>query len=152
MISFDMLVLLLLAAGLVVFIGEPLLGPRHRQRQGETQPQTQEIERLNLQKDGIYTAIQDLDFDYQTGKVDQQDYEVLRQQLEGEAIAILRELDGLDPLAALDETLEQQIARLRAVSSDPAPLTEMCAKCGTDYPQDASFCAVCGQARATSQG
>src|SRR5688500_11834593 len=75
MISFDMLVLLLLAAGLVFFIGEPLLGYRRRQHQGETQPQTQALERLNLQKEGLYTAIQDLDFDYQTGKVDQRDYE-----------------------------------------------------------------------------
>jgi len=149
MISFDMLVLLLLAAGLVAFIGEPLLGHRRRQRQGETQPQTQAIERLNLQKEGLYTAIQDLDFDYQTGKVDQWDYETLRQQLEGEAIATLRELDGLDPLAALDETLELQIARLRAAASETTPSTEVCSNCGTDYPPDASFCAVCGQARAT---
>lgn len=151
MISLDMLVLLLLAAGLVFFIGEPLLGQR-RLRQDESQPQTQEIERLNLQKEGLYTAIQDLDFDYQTGKVDQRDYTALRQQLEGEAIDTLRELDGMDPLAALDETLEQQIASLRATFSETAPSTDTCSNCGTDCPHDASFCAICGQARTTSEG
>jgi hypothetical protein len=146
MISFDMLVLLLLAAGLVFFIGEPLLAQRYLQPV-ETQPPTQAIERLNQQKESLYTAIQDLDFDYQTGKVDQRDHAELRRQLEGEAIETLRELDGIDPLAALDETLEQQIARLRVASSANVPSTEGCAKCGTDYPYDASFCAVCGQAR-----
>jgi ribosomal protein L40E len=151
MISFDMLVLLLLAAGLVCFIGEPLLGQR-RLRRAESPPQTQEIERLNLQKEGLYTAIQDLDFDYQTGKVDQRDYAALRRQLEGEAIATLRELDGIDPLAALDETLEQQIASLRAASSETVPSTQVCSKCGTDYPHEARFCAVCGQVRAMSEG
>ena len=152
MISLDILVLLLLTAGLVFFIGEPLLASRRRQLQGEIQSQTPDIERLNLQKEGIYTAIQDLDFDYQTGKVDQRDYQALRQQLEGEAIATLRALDGLDPLAALDETLEQQIAKLRTAASETTTSTEGCSKCGTDYPHDASFCAVCGQARAASQG
>lgn len=146
MISFDMLVLLLLAAGLVCFIGEPLLVQRHV-RPVATPPRAQEIERLNLQKESLYTAIQDLDFDYQTGKVDQRDHAELRQQLEGEALETLRELDGIDPLAALDETLEQQIARLRVAPSASVASTEGCAKCGTYYPYDASFCAVCGQAR-----
>jgi len=146
MISFDMLVLLLLAAGLVFFIGEPLLAQRYL-RPVETRPPTQAIERLNQQKESLYTAIQDLDFDYQTGKVDQRDHAELRRQLEGEAIETLRELDGIDPLAALDETLEQQIARLRVAPSANVPSTEVCTNCGTDYPYDASFCAVCGQAR-----
>ncbi len=149
MISFDMLVFLLLAVGLVLFIGEPLLGQR-RLRPGATPPQTQEVERLNLQKEGIYTAIQDLDFDYQTGKVDRRDYEALREQLEGEAIETLRELDGIDPLAALDETLEQQIAKLRTSSAEAMPSVEVCSNCGTGYPHDASFCTVCGQDRATA--
>lgn len=152
MISFDMLVFLLLAAGLVFFIGEPLLSGPRRTRLSDMQPRTQEIERLNLQKEGLYTAIQDLDFDYHTGKVDQRDYTELRQQLEGEAIETLRELDNIDPLAALDETLEQQIASLRAASSETALLTDVCVKCGTDYPNGASFCAVCGQSRAISLG
>ncbi len=149
MISFDMLVFFLLAVGLVFFIGEPLLEQR-RPRQGGVPPRAQEIERLNLQKEGLYTAIQDLDFDYQTGKVDQRDYTELRQQLEGEAIETLRELDGIDPLAALDDTLEQQIASLRAAPSDTPQSEDVCAKCGTGYSDDASFCAVCGQARTIS--
>ena len=147
MISFDMVVLLLLAAALVAFIGEPLLAQR-RSQQGDTALRTQEVERLNLQKEGLYTAIQDLDFDYQTGKVDQRDYTALRQQLEGEAIDTLRALDGVDPLAALDEALEQQIARLRAAAPE---VSSACPNCGADGPDDAGFCAVCGQARRISK-
>lgn len=150
MTSFEMLVLFLLAAGLVVFIGEPLLGWKRQERHSEFQPRIQEIERLNLQKEGLYTAIQDLDFDYHTGKVDRQDYSELRQQLEGEAIETLRELDDIDPLAALDETLEQQITRLRAGFSSTSPSSDICSKCGTDYPQGAGFCTVCGEARTLS--
>lgn len=150
MIALDMLVFLLLAAGLVVFIGEPLVSQRRSSSQASALPQGQEIEQLNLQKEGLYTAIHDLDFDHQTGKVDQQDYAELRRQLEGEAIETLRELDGIDPLAALDDTLERQIANLRTAPSEDAVSTQVCSACGTDYPQDASFCTVCGQARSIS--
>ncbi len=152
MISFDMLVLLLLTAGLVVFIGEPLVSQRHTLRfsQATTDPQRQEIEQLNLQKEGLYTAIHDLDFDYQTGKVDQQDYAELRSQLEGEAIETLRELDQIDPLAALDETLERRIASLRAAPAEATLSTHVGSACGTDYPHDARFCIICGQTRSIS--
>ncbi len=150
MISFDMLVFVLMAAGLVVFIGEPLVSHWRSSPQVIAHPRHQEIEQLNLQKEGLFTAIQDLDFDYQTGKVDQQDYTALRSQLEAEAMETLRELDGIDPLSALDETLERQIASLRATSSESTSSTQVCAACGTDYPQDASFCTVCGQARSIS--
>lgn len=150
MISLDMLVFLLLAAGLVVFIGEPLVSQRRTSRSthATTEQRQQEIEQLNLQKEGLYTAIADLDFDYQTGKVDQQDYTELRSQLEGDAIDTLRELDAIDPLAALDDSLERQIASLRATPDKVS--IHVCSACGTDYPQDASFCIVCGQARAIS--
>ncbi len=152
MISFDTLVLLLLAAGLVVFIGEPLVSQRRSSRasQASDHPRHIEIEQLNLQKEGLYSAIHDLDFDYQTGKVDQQDYAELRNQLEGEAIETLRELDEIDPLAALDETLERQIANLRTAPSEAKSPSQVCSTCGTDYPHEASFCPVCGQARSIS--
>jgi hypothetical protein len=68
---------------------------------------------LLLQKDTLYTAIRDLEFDFQTGKVDQQDYAELRQHLEREAVHVLRLLDALDPCTALEAALEQQIALLR---------------------------------------
>ena len=50
--------------------------------------------------------MRDLAFDFQTGKVDQQDYTELRQQLAGEAVQVLRLLDASDPGAALEAVLE----------------------------------------------
>ncbi len=76
-----------------------------------------DTERLLLQKEMLYGAIRDLDFDFQTGKVDQKDYAELRQQLEREAVQILRQLDAADPLVALDHEIEQQVLALRRHSA-----------------------------------
>jgi hypothetical protein len=107
-----------------------------------------DTERLLLQKEMLYGAIRDLDFDFQTGKVDQQDYVELRQQLEGEAVYILRQLDAADALVALDHTIEQQVLALRRQSAAPVcgSHREACAGCGTPFGDGENFCPYCGQA------
>jgi hypothetical protein len=140
-----MLIVVLIATGLVIFLGEPLV--RREQATLPISAQALEAEQLSLHKETLYTAIRDLDFDYHTGKVDQQDYTVLRQQLEDEAIQILQALDNVDPLAALDSELERQIAALRQPFADEAvgPTWCQCPRCDTRVPGDERFCAACGQ-------
>ena len=145
-----MLIMILIAAGLVIFIGEPLV--RQQPTALSHTVQAQEVEQLSLHKETLYTAIRDLDFDYQTGKVDQQDYTTLRHQLEDEAIQALRDLDAVDPLAALDDELERQIAALR----QPFPgetveaISAECSRCGAKLQGDEYFCATCGLALKTA--
>jgi hypothetical protein len=146
MIGVDMLILIIMVAGLVIFVGEPLV--RQQPAALPNAVQAQEVEQLSLHKEILYTAIRDLDFDYQTGKVDQQDYTTLRQQLEGEAIQALRALDAVDPLAALDNELERQIVALRhGMPSEAIGATVIaCPQCGVRLQGDEHFCAACGQA------
>lgn len=143
MLTLDVVVMILMAVGLVVFLGEPLVR-RHASdlRQSSSE---RELEQLTLQKETLYTAIYDLDFDYHTGKVDQHDYTELRHDLEEEAIQTLRQLDAVDPMAALDGELERQIAVLRQ-SHLPHPTREDgCPSCGARRQDDGNFCAYCGQ-------
>jgi hypothetical protein len=149
MIGLDTLVLVLMAVGLVIFIGEPLV--RREPAALPNATQAREAEQLFLHKDILYTAIRDLDFDYHTGKVDQQDYTTLRRQLEDEAIQALRALDAVDPLAALDHELERQIAALRhPFPGETAGATSgTCSRCGARLQGDDHFCAACGQALST---
>ncbi|MDH3602473.1 MAG: zinc ribbon domain-containing protein [Candidatus Tectomicrobia bacterium] len=149
MIGTDLIILVLIAAGLVIFIGEPLV--RRHPHETLDSAQDREVDQLTLQKETLYMAIRDLDFDYHTGKVDEQDFTELRSRLENEAIAILRDLDKIDPFAGLDDELECQIAALRqtrsatavaALSDLSAP--SVCTHCGTPLQGDENFCAVCG--------
>lgn len=143
--SMDVLVIFLMAVGLVIFVGEPFV------RRGSVPllsgEDEVEMERLLLQKQTLYTAIQDLDFDFQTSKVDAKDYDELRGSLENEALQLLRQIDDVDPLAVLDNELERQILALR---QQPAPDThlpsqEVCFGCGAALQGGESFCPSCGQ-------
>src|SRR5206468_8377355 len=84
MTAVDIAVICLMALGVVVGVGEPLARRWSYRVYGHEDGH--DIERLLLQKEMLYGAIRDLDFDFQTGKVDQKDYAELRQQLESEAV------------------------------------------------------------------
>jgi rubrerythrin len=142
--SLDVLVILCMALGLVVFVGEPLV--RQTANSGWHSEDTPEMERLSLQKETLYTAIRDLDFDFQTDKVDEKDYAELRHHLEDEALQILRQIDDVDPLAMLDVELERQILALRQHRASRTRLSQgTCSGCGAILRGDENFCPSCGQ-------
>ena len=89
--TIDSVVILFVAVGLAVFVVSPLF----RQQSGTVSrsPEEDELEQLTLHKETLYTAIRDLDFDFQTDKVDDRDYRELRHHLETEAIELLRRMD-----------------------------------------------------------
>jgi hypothetical protein len=136
----DIAVICLMALCVVIGVGEPLARRwSYREHGHESGADT---ERLLLQKEMLYGAIRDLDFDFQTGKVDQKDYAELRQQLEREAVQILRQIDATDP------EIEQQVLALRrhSVSTVCGPSREFCFGCGSPLENGENFCPCCGQA------
>ena len=138
----DIVVIVVMAIGLVAWIGEPLVR-RGRMQEAEADAQADAIERLTLQKETLYTAIRDLDFDHQTGKVDAEDHAALRRQMEAEAADILRQLDLADPLADLDLVAEREILAYR--QKEDAASEDTCPTCGTGLAADATYCPICGQ-------
>jgi hypothetical protein len=141
----DIAVICLMAICVVIGVGEPLARRwSYRVHDHENRDDT---ERLLLQKEMLYGAIRDLDFDFQTGKVDQKDYAELRQQLEGEAVQILRQLDAADPLVALDHEIEHQVLALRrhSVATVCGSSRESCFSCGAPLENGENFCPCCGQ-------
>jgi hypothetical protein len=146
MTAIDIAVICLMAICVVIGVGEPLARRWSYSLHGHEGDN--DTERLLLQKEMVYGAIRDLDFDFQTGKVDQKDYADLCQQLEREAVQILRQLDAVDPLVALDHEIEQQVLALRRHSSSTVwgSSQEACFGCGTPLENGEHFCPCCGQA------
>ena len=112
---------------------------------------------LTARRDSVYQALRELRFDHQVGKVSEADYKVFDAQLKGQAVAVLKEIDGLKKAEAdptLDAQIEAEIADLRsngqAPSSAPAaetgPVTPVnfCPKCGTKLKPGDRFCGKCG--------
>jgi len=53
-------------------------------------------ERLEAARDAKYREIRELELDWRTGKLGEDDFRALDRQLRAEAVAILRDLDALD--------------------------------------------------------
>jgi len=84
--------LVIVVLGVVVWVvGAPLRGPR-----GAEDDATVERSALEAQRDAKYREIRELELDHRTGKLSDEDFRALDQQLRGEAVAILRRLDALD--------------------------------------------------------
>lgn len=146
MTTIDIAVICLMAICVVIGVGEPLV--RRWSYRVYSYEGGDNTEQLLLQKEMLYGAIRDLDFDFQTGKVDQKDYAELRQQLEREAVQILRQLDAADPLVALDHEIEHQVLALRRPSAPTVygSSQQSCFSCGIPLENDEDFCPCCGQA------
>lgn len=147
--------LILLALALVA-IAWPLL--RERPEPGEPAaelPQPENVPadpllELEAQRDSLYQAIKELEFDYQVGKVSEVDYQAFDAQLKEQAVMVLKEIDAFeiaeaDP--ALESRLEAEIAALRRnghAASPSAPAPGFCPQCGQGVQEGDRFCARCG--------
>ena len=111
---------------------------------------------LSAHRDSVYQAIRELRFDHQVGKVSEADYKVFDDQLKGQAVAVLKEIDGLKKAEAdpdLGAQIEAEIAALRSngqtLSSAPAEVgpvvpVNFCPKCGAKVRPGDQFCGQCG--------
>ena len=131
-------------------------------------------EKLQAERNTVLTALRDLDFDFQTGKLAEADYRVTREKYAARGVEILKELDALgddgeSPAAAEDE-IEAAVQARRAAKVMPSALKEddieaairarrqsargapqstlraQCPKCGRPIDPSDRFCARCGAA------
>ncbi len=80
------------------------------------------------------SALRDLDFDFRTGKVSEEDYPALRAQLIVEAAKYLEAENGED------DRLEAMIRTRKTAMAHEKP----CPKCGKKMDAEARFCPDCG--------
>jgi hypothetical protein len=115
----------LAAAGVIAFLIAPLRGGHQQQEEtGETR-----AGRLAAEREVVYASIRDLDEDFETGKLTEQDHAALRGELRAQAVRLLQAEREAAPAAASG-----------------------CASCGAELPQDARFCPGCGVRLAKPEG
>jgi hypothetical protein len=124
-----------LAALLLVM--QPLL---RRDRPLVSQPEPLEPEETPR---GIaLAALKEIDFDRETGKLSENDYQFLKAKYTGVALEALRAEEhraGADPAEAL---IAARVQALRAADAQPAALR--CISCGRRPEPDAVYCSTCG--------
>lgn len=123
------LFILMLAIGVVIFIGYPLMEGRRRTA-GRGNHRAGELE---ARKEAIYAQIKDIDFDYATGKLSDEDYQELRTRYKQDAVSILKEIDRVQHRSAGKRRKKK-----------PAGKQRFCSTCGHPATVDEKFCTNCG--------
>lgn len=134
---------ILLAAGVVLFILEPMMSGQRALLYGGDDDYDEAASRRRI----ALTALRDLEYDRVTGKVDEIGYERLKAELSREALVHLRqakerEASGTEAHqhVAASEALEEEIARIRRALEQGL----QCQACGQVNLEGAQFCGACG--------
>ena len=101
---------ILLTVITVTFIAYPLFWHRW----AITGPiEDEKLNELNSKRDTTYSMLKELEFDFQSGILGEEDYRELKGRYKGKAISILRDIDGLDKNTRIDKEIERQVQQLR---------------------------------------
>lgn len=145
----------MIGVALLVVVAVLVLRPVMQPRMTAELPVT-EIDALVARRDGIVAALRDLDFDYATEKITEEDFQTQRTVLMAEGVTVLKQLDTMgvtSPETTLkSDELEKAIERaVTARRSAPAPQADaptgeakFCAQCGTEVRSGDKFCSNCG--------
>lgn len=121
----------LLAGGALAAVVSPLFSRQEPQGLSPTGPGVLGAERENLlvEKQMAYDAIKELELDWRSGKLSEEDYRTIRAELEAEAIEVMKKLDSMEsPQEEVQETERNY-----------------CSSCGEKIDGEHSFCHSCGK-------
>ena len=140
----------LLLAGLTVYAAA-LPFRRGRQTTGQVSPAASSLQvrlaGLEDQRVTLFAALADLDADHSLGKLNDEDYQMVRHEMMAQTVAVLRQLD------AQAEDIDSQVeALVRARRAEMARSAEIgrdrehvrCLTCDAAARPDDRFCARCG--------
>ena len=109
-----------------------------------------EIQLLRRKKEIVYGNIKDLDFEFKMGKLGDDDYQRLRNELKSEAALLVgqmsREKKGQSAEAAIEAEILARRSRRAASSVTPKVSEEQhqCPQCKTPHGPQSKFCSECG--------
>ena len=88
---------LLFVVVVLLVVGIPLFGELQFKKLVETvDPESDEYKHLLVRKEETLISIKELEFDLNTEKISESDYQELRKKLEAEATEIIEQLDRLE--------------------------------------------------------
>jgi rRNA maturation endonuclease Nob1 len=127
---------ILIGLALLIIVGVVIVSPLLEQRRPAIMPPTPR-EALELERESTLRAIREIDLDYRTHKLNEEDYKALRMQQVAHGAQVLRELDDLKGEQDIDTEIESQVAALRQAGA-------VCSACGNAVKEEDRFCAHCG--------
>ena len=117
--------------------------PLFRQKSRPTEAvDNQQLRELHSKRDTNYSMLKELEFDFQSGILTEDDYQDLEKRYKRKAISILRDIEGsgkdTGKGARIEEAIEKQVQELRHGKR------RFCPQCDQMFPEGDRFCAHCG--------
>lgn len=120
----NILIMLLLLCVVAFFVGYPLIKPEY-----DSEEQNLAREKLKAEKDAVMTTLNEIEFDYQMGKLAEDDYEMMKNKYQVTALEILKEEDDRKiknnkgknsgkELTSIDDEIERELQQMRAKKAD----------------------------------
>ena len=112
---------ILIAAGVLLFVFTPLFDTRDTNTIAQISRREARRRELIEQRDMVYEAIRELDFDHRMGKVEEDDYRQTRARYTAQAVELIKSLDKAssqpdrpapEPQGIADQ-IESEIAAIR---------------------------------------
>jgi hypothetical protein len=132
----------LIAVSLAIYIVFPLLSAETAG--GSLPTDVTVVGDLKRRRLVVYDNLQDLEFEFQSGKIAQQDYESLRTNYLGEAAGLMAASQEAELLKQDDAVVEREIAARRLLRNKSPKIEYTCAACGYENPLPVKFCGECG--------
>jgi len=136
-------VALVLAVLTFAFITYPLLKQKSR---SVDSVEDEKLQELLSNRDTTYSMLKELEFDFQSGILTDEDYRDLEARYKGKAISILRDIDDLGKGSEIEEEIEKQVLELRRSKG------RFCPQCGAGCQEDDRFCSRCGTSLSRGEG
>ena len=97
------------------------------------------VDELLRRRDTTYSMIKEIEFDYLSGLLSEDDYRDFTARYRGEAISILKSIDQVGMIGDdADAKIESQVAAMRQEKQ------RFCPQCGVAWRPANRFCANCG--------
>ncbi len=132
----------LIAVGMAVYIVYPLLSVETAG--GLLPTDVTMLGDLKRRRLVVYDNLEDLEFEFQSGKIAREDYESLRTNYLGEAAGLMAASQEAELLKQDDAVVEREIAARRQQRSKLPKVDYTCPACGHENPLPVKFCGECG--------
>ncbi len=154
MLIFTLFAALMASAAAVAYVAWPMIRPGTAPLIAENSQMSELVSR----KEATLIAIKELEFDYNTGKLSEEDYQRMDQRLRRQAIGYIKAIDKLAPESAqMEGRMEAEISAMRKTNkSEQVAASETdrsagqsikmsyCTKCGNSLKPTHKFCGICG--------
>jgi len=97
----------------------------------------EKLQELHSKRDTTYSMLKELEFDFQSGILTEEDYQDLEAKYKRKAISILRGIDDLKEDNEVEEVIEKQVRELRRGKG------QFCPQCGARCQEDDRICSRC---------